>query len=92
MAKRKASRSFEGQSIRVLDGVTMPEFSEVSIAGWTGTIVESGAGDAPQLIIEWDAASLAKLPASYLEHCDSQGLYAGMACLPFVSVEITSQG
>ena len=89
MAKRKASRSFEGQSIRVRDGMTMPEFDEVSIAGWTGTIVESGAGETPQLIIEWDVDSLAKMPASYQEHCDSQGLYAGMACLPFAAVEFT---
>ena len=88
MAKRKASRSWEGQSIRVKDGVTMPEFAEVSIAGWTGTIVESGAGDTPPLIVEWDSASLAKLPARYQEHCDSQGLYSGMACLPFDQVEI----
>lgn len=90
MAKKKASRSFEGQTIRVKDGVTMPEFAEVSIAGWTGTIVESGAGDAPQLIIEWDAASMAKMPESYNAHCDAQGLYSGMACLPFDQVEIQS--
>ena len=92
MAKRKASRSFEGQSIRVKDGVTMPEFAEVSIAGWTGTVVESGAGETPQLIVEWDAASLAKLPASYKEHCDAQGLCVEMACLPFEQVELVAQG
>ncbi len=88
MAKRKASRSFEGKSVRVKDGVTMPEFAQVSIAGWTGTIVEAGAGDAPQLIIEWDAAALAQMPAEYRTHCDRQGLYAGMASLPFEQVEI----
>ncbi len=88
MAKRKASRSLDGTSIRVKDGVTMPEFAAISIAGWTGTIVESGSGEAPQLIIEWDAASLTKLPAEYQVHCDTQGLYAGMASLPFAQVEI----
>ena len=88
MAKRKAIRSLEGKSIRVHDGVTMPEFAQVSIAGWTGTIVESGAGEAPQLIVEWDADSLRKMPAEYQTHCDAQGLYAGMACLPFEQVEI----
>ena len=88
MAKRKASRSLEGRSIRVKDGATMPEFAEVSIAGWTGMIVEAGAGEAPPLIVEWDAASMAKMPASYQTHCEAQGLYAGMACLPFDQVEI----
>ena len=88
MAKRKASRSLEGKAIRVKVGVTMPEYAEVDIAGWTGTIVESGAGEAPQLIIEWDADSMAKMPAAYQAHCDTAGLYAGMACLPLAQVEI----
>ncbi|RLS53690.1 MAG: hypothetical protein DWH91_13940 [Planctomycetota bacterium] len=88
MAKRKASRSFEGQKVRVKEGVVMPEFESIAIQGWTGTIVEAGAGEAPQLIVEWDADSMAKMPSSYQTHCDSQGLYAGMACLPFADVEI----
>lgn len=66
----------------------MPEFPEVCIAGWSGTIVEAGAGDAPQLIIEWDAASMARMPAAYQQHCEAQGLYSGMACLQFADVEI----
>lgn len=89
MAKRKASRGWEGKSIRVREGVTMPEFPGVSIAGWTGSIVEAGAGDAPTLIIEWDSASMAKMPAEYQQHCESQGLYSGMACLQFGDVEIS---
>jgi hypothetical protein len=88
MAKRKASRSLDGKSIRVKDGVTMPEFASISIAGWTGTVFESGTGESPQLIIEWDAASMAKLPTEYQTHCDTQGLYAGMACLTLAQVEI----
>lgn len=88
MAKKKASRGWEGKSIRVRDGVTMPEFPNVSIAGWTGTIVEAGAGEAPQLIIEWDAATMSRMPEDYQKHCETQGLYAGMACIPFGDVEI----
>lgn len=74
--------------MRVHDGVTMPEFVHVSIAGWTGTVVESGADEAPQLIVEWDADSLRKMPAEYQTHCDVEGLYPGMACLPFEQVAI----
>lgn len=66
----------------------MPEFPGVSIAGWSGTIVEASAGDTPQLIIEWDATSMAKMPAEYQQHCESQGLYSGMACLQFADVEV----
>ena len=88
MAKRKPSRSFVGKSIRVQDGVTMPEYAQVSIAGWTGTLVEAGAGEAPQLIVEWDAASMAMMPAEYRAHCDAQGLYAGMACLHLAPVKV----
>lgn len=88
MAKRKASRGWEGKSIRVREGVTMPEFSTISISGWTGTIVEAGAGDAPQLIVEWDAATMSQMPQEYQQHCEAQGLYSGMACLPFGDVDV----
>ncbi len=87
MAKRKASRSFEGQRVRVKDGVKMPESDSVGIAAWTGTVVEAGAGETPQLIIEWDAASIANIPETYQAHCDAHGLFAGMACLTFTDVE-----
>jgi hypothetical protein len=45
-------------------------------------VVEArGRGADLKYFIEWDAATLEKMPGSYREHCESQGLYHGMVCL-----------
>lgn len=82
MANRKSTKLPAGTPVRVNPGVTMPEFPEVDISGWTGTISESqGRGDTIKYIVEWDAATLAGIPPPYAAHCEKNGLYAGMACL-----------
>jgi hypothetical protein len=83
MAKSKSSKPGVGSRIRVNDGVTMPEFPQVDISGWTGTISETqGRGADIKYIVEWDAGTRARMPADYVTHCEQNGLYAGMACLP----------
>lgn len=83
MAKSKSSKLGPGTLIRVNDGVVMPEFPQVDISGWTGAVSESqGRGPDIKYIIEWDAATSRRMPADYVTHCEQQGLYAGMACLP----------
>jgi hypothetical protein len=83
MAKSKTSKLGAGARIRVNDGVSMPEFADIDISGWTGSVAESqGRGPDVKYIVEWDAATLSRMPESYRRHCDAHGLYAGMACLP----------
>ncbi|WP_437192955.1 hypothetical protein [Planctomicrobium sp. SH527] len=68
----------------------MPEFEDLSIAGWTGQVMETtGTGAKMKVILEWDAPSMEKLPASYLSHCESQGLMSSLACLPVGDLEVT---
>ena len=82
MAKSKSSKLSAGTLIRVNDGVAMPEFPEVDISGWTGAVSESqGRGADIKYIVEWDAATSQRMPAPYVDHCEQNGLYAGMACL-----------
>jgi hypothetical protein len=82
MAKKKTSTLKEGTPVCVCDGVQMPEFPEVEISGWTGTVVEArGRGTDLKYFIEWDTATLQNMPGAYREHCESQGLYHGMVCL-----------
>jgi len=82
MAKSKNSKLGAGARIRVNDGICMPEFADVDISGWTGFVAESqGKGADVKYIVEWDAATLARMPDAYRQHCDAHGLYAGMACL-----------
>jgi hypothetical protein len=88
MAKKKASGGLEGARVRVKEGVTSPEFPEVSLAGWTGTVVEtSGKPPAVKVVIEWDGETMAKMPADYVSRCEAQQLYYQMACLTDADVE-----
>ncbi|MBX3439771.1 MAG: hypothetical protein KF861_19935 [Planctomycetaceae bacterium] len=83
MANKKSGKLAPGATVRVLDGVTLPEFPQQSIAGWTGAIAEQkGRGADIQYIIEWDDATVDAMPESYRAHCEQHGLYFKMACLP----------
>lgn len=83
MAKKKSPGKYAvGSKVRVRTGVASPEFPEISIAGWIGTIVEvSGKGDAVQCVLEWDEATMQGMPAEYVQKCESESLYHAMACL-----------
>jgi hypothetical protein len=88
MAKKKATGGLEGARVRVKPGVNSPEFPEISLAGWTGTVVEtSGKPPSQSVIIEWDSGTLAAMPADYLAKCESQQLYHIMASLAADDVE-----
>jgi hypothetical protein len=88
MAKKKASNGLEGSRIRVRAGVASPEFPEITIAGWTGTVVEvSGKPPAAKVIIEWDASTLSAMPPEYVKQCEAQQLFYQMACLAEGDVE-----
>jgi hypothetical protein len=89
MAKKKASDELAaGARVRVKEGTTVPEFPEVSCAGWTGTVVEaSGKKPNTKYVIEWDDATIAALPESYLKTCEAQGRFDRRACLDGGSIE-----
>ncbi len=92
MAKKKASGGLEaGTRVRVREQVTSPEFPDVSLAGWTGTIAEvTGKPPALKLIIEWDTATMGRLPADYVSRCEAQQLYYAMACLGSEDVDLVA--
>lgn len=88
MAKKKASGGLEGLRVRVKQGVQSPEFPEISLSGWTGSVVEtSGKPPEQKVIIEWDAATIAAMPAEYISQCESGQLYHVMASLGSNDVE-----
>jgi len=66
----------------------MPEFPDVNISGWTGSVCDSqGKGPDVRYFVEWDAATLARIPEAYRQHCESHGLFHGMACLKGTELE-----
>jgi len=88
MAKKSAAKFSSGTAVRIREGVTLPEFPEFSIAGWTGQVMETkGRGATLQYIIQWDADTVSAMPQAYRDHCEEQGLFHEMVCLPKDDVE-----
>lgn len=89
MAKKKTVAGLPtGTLVRVKQGVMSPEFPEVSIAGWTGSVMES-TGKPPTMsyIVEWDQQTLSAMPAEYVQKCEAQQLYHRMASLAETDLE-----
>ena len=87
MAKQKAKLA-AGVTVRIRDGVLMPEFETLNIGGWSGRVLElQGRGATQKVILEWDTATLQLLPEEYQIHCELQGLFYGMACIPVDCLE-----
>ena len=92
MAKKKATDGpVPGTKIRVREGVPSPEFPDVLLSGWTGTIVEaSGKPPTLKIILEWDAETMSRMPADYVSRCEAQQLFYSMACLTSDDIDILS--
>ncbi len=90
MAKKKSAGGLdEGTRVRVKPNVASPEFPEVSLAGWTGAVMEvTGKPPAQKIIVEWDGATVAAMPPDYIVRCEAQMLYHAMACLGADDIEL----
>ena len=90
MAKKKSAGGLdEGTRVRVKPNVASPEFPEVSLAGWTGAVMEvTGKPPAQKIIVEWDGATVAAMPPDYIARCEAQMLYHAMACLGAEDIEL----
>jgi hypothetical protein len=72
----------EGTRVQVVADTTLPEFPQLLIGGWEGTVVEClGRGADQQCIVEWDDSAVAAMPSEHRALCEEQGLYYRMACL-----------
>ena len=82
MARSSSAGPFDvGARVRVKSGVTAPELTDVSCAGWTGQIVERvGKKTDPKYVLAWDEQTLVALPAGYRERCEEKGLLFEMSC------------
>ena len=91
MAKKKSAGSQKlspGQKIRIKPGVTAPEFPEVSCAGWTGAVIDViGKKTDPQYVVEWDEATLDKMPQSYKDQCEERNLTYSLSCFSLPDME-----
>lgn len=80
----------KGVHVRVRGGVTAPEFPDIQISGWSGTVSDvSGRKDKRKVFIEWDGPTLEQMPGDYLAKCEERQLYHIMACLTENDLEPT---
>ena len=71
-----------GSRVRVKEGVSSPDFPDVSFAGWIATIIElNGKKPNQKFILEFDDSVVAAMPPEYLVRCEEQRLLYTMACL-----------
>jgi hypothetical protein len=88
MTSSKTRKLPSGTPVRVKPGILMPEFPDVDISGWTGMVSDSqGRGPDLKYFVEWDSATLARIPEAYRRHCESNGLFHGMVCLKGAEIE-----
>lgn len=91
MAKKKTARKNKlsvGQNVRIKQGVTAPEFPDVSCAGWTGTVIDLiGKKADPQYVIEWDDPTLEVMPQSYKDQCEERNLTFSFSCFALDDLE-----
>jgi hypothetical protein len=64
-----------GAKVRVRSGVTVPDFEDIPLGGWTGTIKESEQfEDQIDYEIEWDRRTLDGMHPVYRKRCERDGL------------------
>ena len=64
-----------GDRVRVKYGVADPDFSDIPLGGWAGTITEvDRRGRMPLFLVEWDQYTLDHMHPVFRKRCDRDGL------------------
>jgi hypothetical protein len=74
MSKTKTPPKIEvGDAIRVKAGTTDPDFDDVPIGGWAGTISEMQYIDLPMYLIRWNQRTLNNIHPVHKNRCERDG-------------------
>lgn len=61
--------------VRVKPGITVPDFEDIPLGGWSGTIAEvDRRSNPPTYLIEWDRRTLDAMHPVYRNRCERDGL------------------
>lgn len=63
-----------GDRVRVRHGVTDPDFPDIPLGGWTGTITEVQHLNPPHYLIRWNQHTLENMHPVYKKRCERDGL------------------
>src|SRR5262245_22927393 len=72
---RTPARFAVGAQVRVKPGITVPDFEDIPLGGWSGAIREVDQRSAPPTyLIEWDRRTLEHMHPVYRKRCERDGL------------------
>jgi hypothetical protein len=72
---RTPARFTAGAPVRVRPGTTDPDFPDIPLGGWAGTILEvDQRSDPPTYLIEWNRHTLDHMHPVYRKRCERDGL------------------
>ncbi len=74
MPKTKTIPRFNvDDKVRVRSGVSDPDYDDLTIGGWAGTIVEAQNGTALTLLVRWSKQTLKGQSSVYRKRCERDG-------------------
>jgi hypothetical protein len=72
---RTPARFTTGTMVRVKPGITIPDFEDIPLGGWAGTIQDVDQRSAPPTyLIEWNRHTLNHMHPVYRKRCERDGL------------------
>src|SRR5437660_5325253 len=72
---RPPARFTAGAQVRVKPGISLPDFPDIPLGGWAGTISEVDQRSAPPTyLIEWNKHTLDHMHPVYRKRCERDGL------------------
>ena len=82
----------KGDAVRVRSGVADPDFPDVPLGGWAGTIIDVEPGDPRLYLIRWSEETLQRSHPVYRKRCDRDGLEVAEMSLAGKDLELDSGG
>ncbi len=68
--------------VRVKYGTADPDFPDIPLGGWAGTVAEvSDDGKSHRYLIEWNQFTLDNMPSIFRKRCERDGLDEESSCL-----------
>jgi len=82
MAKTKSVPRFNvGENVCVRSGVSDPDYDDLTIGGWAGTVAEVHSGTPPTFLVRWSNVTLKNQSSIYRKRCERDGLHSNEMCL-----------
>lgn len=93
MSKTKTKSCFRlGDTVRVRFGVSDPDYDDLTIGGWLGTIAELSNGKSPTFLVRWSEATLKEQNSIYRRRCERDGFNSEEMWLEAADLELDAGG